>query len=191
MERATGPSRRWWVAVAVVALLAVAWPWSRPEPGVGMLRPVEELPSDVVAEIDVVWPQFIEALGPRVDCLEPVGLLLVDEIPGGVARYVIADARIEIAIPTTHARFRESLVHELAHHVEHSCPAHDQLRAPLLATLGLPADSWSRPTPWTQAPSEIWAEAFVLVVLGERVRHELTMPLPPEAVPVVEDWLTP
>ena len=147
------------------------------------LHTEQDLPADVQAEVDATWGRFIDVFGPRRRCFDDVSLLLVNDLDQGDARYVVNDARIEIRIPTSPRRFRESLVHELAHHVEHTCGAFDDLRG------GGPTEDWyGTDLAWRERPAELWAETVVFVVNGERVRHERTMPLPDGAPDLVLAW---
>jgi hypothetical protein len=94
---------------------------------------------------------------------------------------------IEIEIPTSPRRFRDSLVHELAHHVERRCADFANLREELLAITG--ADSWAGQPRWADRPSELWAESVVEIVVGERVRFGRTVRLEPSLVEAVRDWI--
>jgi hypothetical protein len=151
------------------------------------LRPEQDLPADVEAEVDATWARFLDVFASRQRCFDDVSLRLVTDLDRGDARYVIDEVRIEIAIPTSPRRFRESLVHELAHHVEHTCPAFGSLRRDLGA---LPAFAavWTAGERWQDVPSELWAETAVEVVNGERVRHGRGMPLPAGAADLVAAW---
>ena len=150
----------------------------------------QDVPADVEREIAAVWERFGEAAPERVDCVEEVAIVLVDRVDGGDARYLADVERIEIAIPTSPRRFRESVVHELAHHLDATCDEFAPLRDELLDLLGRDRAEWTSTGEWSTAPEEIWAEALVLVVNGERVRFERTMPLPNDVVPAVEQWAT-
>ena len=78
------------------------------------LEPEQELPADVRAEVDTTWAAFLDVFGSRRRCFGDVALRLVGDVDGGDARYDLDEALIEIEIPTSPARFRESLAHELA-----------------------------------------------------------------------------
>lgn len=156
--------------------------------GEGLLRSDQQLPVDVRAEIATVEQRFVDAFERRLGCVPPATLRLVGAVVGGDARYVVGDRRIEIAIPTTPARFRESLVHELAHHVEATCDDFDELRTSLAPLFGDSTEGWTAGTTWEEVPAELWAETVVLVVNGDRLLHADDMPLPPGAVEVVEAW---
>lgn len=152
------------------------------------LNTEQELPDDVKAEVAETWDAFVDVFGPRRRCFSDVSLLLVREVEDGDARYVVDGAVIEIQIPTSPRRFRESLVHELAHHVEYTCASFGVLRAGFAGTLGVPVDQWFSGEDWEDVPSEKYAEAVVEVVNSERVRHVRSMPLEPELLGVVRSW---
>lgn len=153
----------------------------------GRLSVVQELPADVRAELDATWARFLDRFAGRRSCFADVTLVLVDDVAGGDARYVVADAHIEIAIPTTPERFRESVVHELAHHVEHTCDEFAELRGSLHPVFGA-TDSWFDGPTWAATPSEVWAETVVEMVLGDRVRHADRIVIDPAALALVESW---
>jgi hypothetical protein len=152
------------------------------------LEPEQDLPPEVRAEVDATWGAFLAVFGPRRHCFGDVALLLVADVEGGDARYDVEAGRIEIEIPTSPARFRDSLAHELAHHVEHTCAAFGSLRAEFSALPGVDGAPWTTAERWRETPSELWAETAVQLVNGRRVRHGWAMPLPPGATDVVARW---
>ncbi|MEM8924197.1 MAG: hypothetical protein AAGD35_11915 [Actinomycetota bacterium] len=193
-------ARRSSVGLAVVAAVAFVGTYTVVDRRLQAdLLPEQDLPADVQTEVDQTWGRFVEVFGPRRRCFDDVSLLLVTELDGGDARYVVPERRIEILIPTSPRRFRESLVHELAHHVEHTCGRFAQFRPRFIALLAEggqaePSGSgdtiaWADPdVGWEARPAELWAETVVAVVNGERVRHERTMPLPEGAEALVLTW---
>lgn len=153
------------------------------------LRPDQELPADVEAEVDAVWDRFLAVFGSRRHCFDDLALRLVPEVDGGDARYLVAEARIEIEIPTSPARFRDSLAHELAHHVEHTCGAFGDLRRELASLPELRGRDWDDPElPWEERPTELWAETVVELVTGDRVRTARRFDLPAGAGASVSAW---
>lgn len=97
---------------------------------------------------------------------------------------------MSVRVPATATSLSASLVHELAHHLELSCPSHPAMRVRFLAAQGHgPATPWFGGDVWEEIPSEQFAEAVVHVVLGGRDRHLLRMQLTADAVDVVADWL--
>jgi hypothetical protein len=149
----------------------------------------QDLPADVRAEVDTTWAAFLEVFGPRRHCFDDVRLRLVGEVGGGDARYLPDGRRIEIEIPTSPARFRDSLAHELAHHVEHSCGAFGELRREFAALPGLAGRDWNdEDDRWEDRPAELWAEAAVELVTGTRVRTGRTFDLPTGSTEIVAAW---
>lgn len=97
---------------------------------------------------------------------------------------------MSVRVPATASSLAASLIHELAHHLELSCPSHPAMRVRFLAAQGLdPATPWFGGDVWEEIPSERFAESVVHVVLGGRERHLLRMHLTEDAVDVVAGWL--
>ncbi len=173
------------VVFASAGVALAAWfGWFRParEPVVRFGQPI---PADVEAEARAAVADYVGVFAARRACAPPADVVLVRDVEGGDARYVAEDGRVEIEIPTTPARFRESLVHELAHHLEHRCADFGELREAWLAQAG---GAWSGHQRWEDRPSEQWAEAVVDIVLGERILHGDEMVLDPELVALVREW---
>lgn len=168
------------------SLIAAGCGWDGPVDPTGLATP-QALPTDVVAEVDAVWAGFADAFAGQRNCIEGAELWLVADVVGGDARYIVDSARVEIEIPTTPERFRESLVHELAHHVEHNCATFDELRAEVHPLLGEDRP-WAGGTPWEDVPSERWAETVVALVGVERVRHADSMPIDERWLAHVRRW---
>jgi hypothetical protein len=153
------------------------------------LIPLQDLPDDVAALVDQTWGDFERAFPARLDCMAPVSLLLVANVPDGDAVYRRDPARIEIEIPTSPARFPESLVHELAHHLEATCPEHTQIRTTFMHSQGLAGSAgWFGGDLWEKVPSEHFAEAVVQVVNGDRILHDDVIELTPDALEAVTHW---
>ena len=181
----------WVAAAAAVVAGAVAFAVTRQalaDDGRAELTAVQDVPDDVQGELDATWDRFAQRFDARMRCVDDVSVELVRAIDVGDARYVVADARIEIKIPTTPARFRESLVHELAHHVEHTCADFGELREVLHPELGDPGRRWAGGDDWEHVPSERWAEAVVQLVNGERIRHVDEVTVDPVVVDMVAAW---
>lgn len=150
---------------------------------------VQDVPDDVVAEARTAIASFAEVFAARRDCIGGSTVVLVDVVEGGDARYDRETSTIEIEIPTTPARFRESLVHELAHHVEDSCADGHRLRTAVSTAVGGPGTPWSSQRLWADRPSEQWAEAVVALVLTERRLHGASMPLASEVMDAARSWI--
>lgn len=176
-------------AVAI-ALLALAAPLAACAGDAPFARIVvrQDVPADVAAEIATVEERYRSVFADRLDCIGDVSLWLVSDVDGGDARYLPGRSWIEVEIPTSPARFRDSLAHELAHHVEASCEAGDELRRALIAVAD-PGGQWDGQERWEDRPSEQWAEAVVQLLLGERVRYGRRMPMSDEVMAAAEAWI--
>jgi hypothetical protein len=152
-----------------------------------VVRMRQRVPAVVEQEVRATVADFVAVFEARRNCIGGAELQLVRELDDGDARYVAAEDLIEIEIPTSPRRFRESLVHELAHHVDRSCPDADVLRTDVMAMIG--ATDWTGQERWEQRPSELWAEAVVEIVLGERVRFERSIPLDERVVDAARRWI--
>lgn len=75
--------------------------------------------------------------------------------------------------------------HELAHHLDFTCGAADQVGGALREAQGIPAAKawWQEGSPVTW-PAEYFANA-VAIALGETSRHDVA----PDTVMVVEEWM--
>jgi len=112
----------------------------------------------------------------------------IDSTDDADARYLPNPGLIEIAIPTSPRRFRDSLVHELAHHLDATCASRDSLRQEWAAARGQDVAAWAT-GPWEGRSAELFAETVVELTLGERVRFGRSVELPVYATDVVGGWL--
>jgi hypothetical protein len=104
------------------------------------------------------------------------------------AEYRPATATLVIRVPGTAPNLTDDLTHEFAHHVEFTCPEHAALRPTFLAAQGFPASAdWFNAATWETTPSEHYAEATALVVLGRRGHHDGII-ISDEATAVVRRW---
>ncbi len=149
----------------------------------------DEVPDDLRALAADVWADFVETFEAQGDCfadvrLEPVWRTLEDR-----ARYLPHRGVIELRVPATAGLLSDSLVHEFAHHVEHTCAAHVSLRPAFLAAQGLSSGSdWFDAPTWAETPSEQWAEAAVVAVLGSRARPRPDLVITAETAELVMRW---
>lgn len=151
---------------------------------------VQDVPADVRSESNATVARFRGRFAGRASCVDDVSIELVRAVDDGDARYVTGERRIEIQIPTTPARYRESLAHELAHHLEWTCGEFGSLRVALEPLLGGDGVAWSVGPTWQETPSERFAEAVVELVNGERIRHVDTMPVDSAALDLIARWGT-
>jgi hypothetical protein len=183
---------RWIGAAAVLVVLgvggvvAIAAGGGRAA-GEPVVRLQQHVPAAVEREVRATVAEFVAVFEDRRECIGGSELRLVRAIDEGDARYVGAEQLIEIEIPTSPRRFRDSLVHELAHHVERTCPDAADLREAIVAATG--ATAWAGQARWEHRPSELWAEAVVQIVLGERVRFARSVPLDDAVVDAARRWI--
>lgn len=155
----------------------------------GVLTIGESVAPDLAALATETFEVFLVAAPAAPACMKEVRLEAAPELDD-LARYDQATATIEVRVPANAASLEGSLIHELAHHLEVSCPGHVAFRPVFLAAQGHPADTpWFADVAWEQKPSEQFAEAVVAVTLGDRRRNQLTIQLTPEALGVTRDWL--
>jgi hypothetical protein len=169
------------VAVAAAVALAACAP-----DGVTTIIVPQEVPRDVEVELATVRERFVSVFSGRLACIDDVTLMLVRDVEGGDARYVAAPRTIEIEIPTTPERFRESVAHELAHHVERSCDEFDALRTEIHQALG--GGDWSSGASWFETPAERWAEHVTDLLVDERVRHADEVPVDEGVLAAIRSW---
>jgi hypothetical protein len=178
MSRLVGPVLLGLLAVAVFAAVGA---------GRASLRFTDGTPDDLRAVATDAWHRFSEAF-PR--CAERMGGVTV-----GVAweladraRYEPGPALVLARAPGTAANLEASLLHEYAHHAEHRCPPGAAFRARFTVAAGLPPGKpWRAGGSWEQTPSERFAEAAVIHVLGERPSHVLIHVRPGE-IRAVAGW---
>lgn len=147
------------------------------------------VPNDVRALADGAWRRFVDAFPARRSCIPPVTLLhswsLTDRATYDPKSHVIV-----LRVPATAATLRATLIHEFGHHLEFTCPAQRSLRATFLAGSGLPADArWFGGRTWEDVPSERFAEAVTVHVLGTFPSH-LRVPVSAEALEAIQRWAT-
>jgi hypothetical protein len=157
------------VVVASVLIVAlVAWQGSRPA-----LRFTSATPDDLRAVATGAWHRFRDAFPARTECLDGVTVGVAWELRDR-ARYEPERTLVLVRAPGTAANLEASLLHELAHHVEHVCPPDEAFRQRYIRAAGLPTGTpWFGGARWDRTPSERFAEAAVVHVLGERPPHVL------------------
>lgn len=137
------------------------------------IRLVQDVPAEVSTIVETTWQDFEEHLPWAAECMLPVELILTRSVPDGAARYRATEQLIEVEIPTSPARFRESVVHEIGHHIDATCEGIDQLRRDFISAQGLdPQLPWDDAETWEATPAEHFAEAIVAIVTGDRLQHE-------------------
>lgn len=135
-----------------------------------------------------VWEEFIAVFPNQAGCIGEVTMEGDWTLEGSRAYYLPDDARVVLEIPATAPHLRHSMIHELAHHIEHVCADHIQLRGAFLEAQDLPPDTpWFDGPSWEETPSEQYAEAVVRLLLSRPVMH-YRLSVTAEAVEAVRKW---
>lgn len=146
-----------------------------------------DTPDDLRALADQVLVEVVDAFPDRGDCIGRVTLEGARQLDDR-ATYAPEHRRITIRIPATAPQLEVSLVHELAHHLEFACPTPSDLRAAFMEAQSLPTDApWSDGPTWEQTPSEQWATATVVHVLG-RPDRRARVAVSDRALELVAQW---
>jgi hypothetical protein len=178
------------VVVIATLLLSCSQPQAPPK-----LVIDESVASDLEALAAEIWVQFLDVFEARRDCFGDVRLRATRALDSRAA-YDPDSATVTVRVPGTPAMLQGALIHEWAHHIEFQCDEHEDLRPAFLAAQGLPPDTpWrTDSTPaqtavnkWADIPSEQYAEAVIVLVLG---RRQITtgVHVTEEAVGAVEAW---
>ncbi|HSF84164.1 MAG TPA: hypothetical protein VLG28_00720 [Acidimicrobiia bacterium] len=145
--------------------------------------------TDFSTLADATFEAFLDAAPGVAACIGEVRLEAATSLPDA-AHYTPTTRTVTVRVPATAPNLSDSLVHELAHHLEAACRSHLDLRDAFLQAQGLdPGSPWFDGASWEQTPSEQFAEAVVLVVLERRRRNVGGVAITPEARAVVADWL--
>ena len=144
-------------------------------------------PSDLRALTAETLSRVAEAVANQAECLDGLVVSGAWELDDR-ARYDPASSEMTVRIPATAAQLETSIVHEMAHHMEFTCPQSEEVRRDFISAQGLPADTaWFDGSSWETTPSEQWATALVLHVLGrpdERARISVNA----DAMEIVRAW---
>jgi hypothetical protein len=174
------------VAVIVAGIVLgslLAWQPTRGE----SLRFTADTPSDLRAVASDAWHRFRNAFPDRHGCLLGLTVGVAWELHDR-ARYEPGRALVRIRAPGTAGNLTASLLHEFAHHVEHRCPPTAAFRRRFVAAGELPPGTpWLGDDRWDRTPSERFAEAAVIHVLGERPPHVL-IHIQPAEVALLAGW---
>ena len=147
-----------------------------------------DTPSDLRVLGREVWDEFLGAFPNQAGCIGEVTLEGDWTLEGSRAYYLPEDARVVLDIPATAPHLRHSLIHELAHHVEHVCADHAELREAFLEAQQLPpGTAWFEGPTWEETPSEQYAEAVVRLILSRPVMN-YRISLTSEAIETVRKW---
>ena len=170
----------------------VPFPKKRPE-----LIIDDSVADDFQALALETWEQFLAVFQARSGCFGDVRLRATRTL-NSRAGYDPDSGTVTVRVPGTPAMLQGALVHEWAHHIEFQCAEHEELRPAFLAAQGVaPGTPWrpdiapaNMPTSmWADIPSEQYAEATIVLVLGER-RIPTKVRVRDEAVCVIAEWAT-
>ena len=125
--------------VLATAVVAAAFVIARPDPA-PELHFDASVPDDLRAVAVEAWDGFLAAHPARVDCIGPINMSAAWELDNR-AEYRPATATLVIRVPGTAPNLTNDLTHEFAHHVEFTCPEHEELRPAFLAAQGFPASA--------------------------------------------------
>jgi hypothetical protein len=157
------------------------------EPAGPALVVAPDVPNDVRLLATATWEGFLEAFPGRRGCIAPVTLAHAWRLSDR-ATYDPDDRLVVLRVPATAASLRATLIHEFAHHLEFSCPAQRSMREPFLAAIGFDRGAaWFAGRRWEDVPSERFAEAVTVHVLG-RVPSHLRVHVPGAALEEIERW---
>ena len=175
-----------------VRLLALGWLAAAITMACGTSSPslvfAEGTPSDLQDLGLEVWDEFLAVFPNQTQCLGEVTLEGDWTLEGSRAYYLPDLAKVVLEIPATAPHLRHSLIHELAHHIEHVCPGHAELREAFLEAQKLPPGTpWFEGPSWEETPSEQYAETVVRLVLSRPVVN-YRLSLNPEAMETVRQW---
>ena len=139
------------------------------------------------------WGRFLTTFAARTSCFGDVHLQASYQLSAR-AGYDPDTATVTVRVPGSAAKLRAALIHEWAHHIEFQCPQQYDMRPAFLAAEGFPPDAAWRPVRapittdlWADIPSEHYAEAAILLILG----HNATptqIHVRQEAVKVLAEW---
>lgn len=174
-------------AVAIFACLAAACG----DTGTAVPRLVagSTVANDFSALANATFQAFLDAAPGVMDCVGGVRLEAATTLQDA-AQYDRGTRTVTVRVPATAPSLTDSLVHELAHHLESVCGSQADLRNAFVEAQGFdPTSQWSDGPSWEQTPSEQFAETVVLVVLGRRRRNVSGVTITAEARALVADWL--
>jgi hypothetical protein len=146
-----------------------------------------DVPGDVRALAAATWTRFGSAFPGHRDCLRPMAFEARWRLDDR-GEYEPGDHAVVLRIPGTAPNLSATMVHEFAHHLEFTCPAQRELRPAFLAAQGFATGTpWFGGPSWERTPSEQFAEAAVLFVLGERAAHSPVV-VTPGALAAIRSW---
>lgn len=155
----------------------------------GGTRPLSaaDMPADLAEVVAATLATVEGEAQARAECLEGLVVRHAWKLADR-ASYDPRTATITLRVPATAPRLEFTLVHEIAHHLEFTCPSQAQMRGSFLATQGLdPGTEWFEGAVWEEVPSEQFATAFAMAVTGgtDSLRR---VPVSDETLALVGAW---
>ena len=139
------------------------------------------------------WARFLTTFAARTECFGDVHLQASYQLPAR-AGYDPDTATVTVRVPGSAAKLRAALIHEWAHHIEFQCPQQQAMRPAFMAAEGFPPGAAWRPANsdlsadvWADIPSEHYAEAAILLVLGHNAMPT-QIHVRQEAVKALAEW---
>lgn len=175
--------RRLPVVLATIVMLLAACGGDPPR-----LTMDESVPNDLEALAGEVWTRFLAAFPNQHDCIGEVTLVAAWELDDR-AQLDPESRRISLRVPATAPQLTESIIHELGHALEFSCPDQHTIRDRFREAAGFSAGAdWFESGAWEDVPSEHWAETVVQYVVGFRLAHAGRVPVKADALDLVAGW---
>lgn len=166
--------------VSVLAIVVIAC--GHPGPVLG-----DDMPSDLVEVVNATLDAVEDEAPALTECLDGLVIRHTWDLDDR-ASYDPDTSTILLRVPSTASRFEFSLAHEIAHHLEFTCPAQMEIRARFLEAQGRDAGTyWFDGDPWEDIPSEQFATAFAEVVTGgtDTMRH---VPVTESSRTLIDTW---
>lgn len=147
-------------------------------------------PDDLRALVDETFDVFVDAFPARHRCIGAVTVIGSRDLSDR-GTYDPESRTVTLRIPATARQLEVSLVHEMAHHLESACSDHVQIRPTFMAAQGFEPETTWRPegAAWEAIPSEHWASAVVIHVLG-RIDDRARIVVSARSIGTVEAWAT-
>lgn len=151
------------------------------------LRFDESVPSDLRVLANDTWDEFLASHAGINGCIGRLTLVAAWDLDSR-AEYYPDTREAVVRVPGTPAHLRSEMIHEFAHHVEHTCPAHTDIRDAFMRAQGFSSTTeWFTGASWKDTPSEHYAEATVEYMLGPRSHHGNIF-ISEGALELVQDW---
>lgn len=145
-----------------------------------------DMPDDLAAVVADTLALIEEAIPAHRQCLDGLTIAHAWELEDR-AEYQAREGRILLRVPATAAHLEYSIVHEVAHHFDITCPDPELRTAFLVAQGETEGTEWFTGESWETTPSEQFATAVAALVTGgaDSLRN---VKITPGAEAVVAGW---